>query len=159
MGRDPDKAKSCLKRSCLVAILSSCSQRPHSARGTVSLNQNRHSNQDFGECLTKSRCVMPCHENLLSSALGNHKLLPRNIPKPGEIFNQQEVSLHTANIRKLNPGAPNWLRLSKRHQSEALVHNEHKDFSPWHRKSLTKCWNNTDLISWLEFLGMLSSGI
>lgn len=103
---------------------------------------------------------MPCDEKQLSRALEvtdcSHSPFPGNIPNPVGIFNQLEVSLHTA---KCQGTKCKGCKLAETFQAAPIgstPHNEHKDFSLWHRKSFTKCWNNTDLISWLEFLGMLS---
>lgn len=73
--------------------------------------------------------------------------------------NQHELPLQMVKYQEAKYKYYKWPRISKCHQSEAVVHNKHKNFSIWHRKSLKKHSNNTDLISWLEFLGMLHSVI
>lgn len=73
--------------------------------------------------------------------------------------NQQELPLQMAKYQETKYKHYKWPRISKCHQSEAVVHYKHKNFSIWHRKSLKKHSNNTDLISWLDFLGMLHSVI
>lgn len=82
-----------------------------------------------------------------------------NILKLVRICNQQELPLQMAKHQETKLKYYKWPRISKWLQSEALVHYKHKNFSTWYRKSLKKHSNNTDLISWLEFLGMLNSVI
>lgn len=69
------------------------------------------------------------------------------------------LALQTAKLQETKQKYYKWPRVAKWHQSEALVHYKHKNFSTWHRKSFKKHSNNTDLISQLAFLGMLSSVI
>lgn len=159
------KAESCFKHSCLIATLRLCSQRGLALQeGRVNLNQNRPEESGLQVMFHKKQeCdILRGKETLTCSWKSQNAPIPRfpgTIPKPVGILTSKRCLCTQQRSRKLNTSVPNWLRLSKRHQSEALTHNEHKDFSLWHRKSFTKCWNNTDLISWLEFLGMLSSGI
>lgn len=133
-------------------------KRPRSARG----NRQFEPKQARG-VRTLGHVSQKAGEKQISRDLGSHELLPlplsQAIPQNWGFLSSKRCFCTQQSVRKRNPSVPKWLRLSKRHQSEALVHNEHEDFSLWRRKSLTKCWNNTDLISWLGFLGMLSSGI
>lgn len=163
MGRDPAKSQVLLKMQlpdCHPELV--FSKKPRSARGNSEFEPKQA--RGIRTLANVSQKVTPCNEKRLSPALGSHKLLPLPL---SQAISQNQWGFLTSkrclctqqSMRKLNTRVPKWLRLSRRHQSEALVHNEHEDFSLWHRKSLAKCWNNTDLISWLEFLGMLSSEI